>query len=77
MVLFRPLKKAKVSLPGESVESESYMQGPRWWGEAGGAVAPPTFWEMKYFLPQKIMTVETKSSTTYSGPLTVQNRWIY
>ena len=27
--------------------------------------------EMKYFLPQKIMTVETKSSTTYLGPLTV------
>ena len=45
-------------------------QGPRWWG-ARGAVAPPTFWEMKYFLPQKIMTVETKSSTTYSDPLTV------
>ena len=41
-------------------------------GGARGAVAPPpTFWEMKYFLPQKIMTVETKSSTTYSGPLTV------
>ena len=25
VVLFRPLKKAKVSLPGESMESESYM----------------------------------------------------
>ena len=54
-------------------------------GGARGAEAPPTFWEMKYFLPQKTYDIiETKSRryfptyietfsscTTYSGLLTV------
>ena len=39
-------------------------------GGARGAVAPNIL-EDDIFFTSKIMTVETKSSTTYSGPFTV------